>query len=82
MLAFSMTLPDIATEPAKEGLAAAAPILIVTLMIAVVGGGFAYTLGRHRRRIARFVVSVLSTILVALGLILAIFYVYLPVFWE
>lgn len=82
MLTLATSLPDMTNGTAKHALAAAAPLLIVTLVVAVAGGGIIYTLGRQRRHIARIIATVLFTGLVATGLIIAIFCLYLPVIWE
>src|SRR5699024_989879 len=82
MLMLVATLPNMTNGPAKDALATAAPLMIVTLVVAVAGGGIIYNLGRQRRRLARVFATILFTGPAARGLIVAIFYLYLPVIWD
>lgn len=56
----------------------ALPIVIVTLIVGVVGGGIIHGLGRNRSCLLRIITVVVFTLLVAAGLVLAWWIAYKP----
>lgn len=73
-----VALPDV-PDTADHGLETAVVMLILTLIIALVGGGIVR--GLHRR-LVRVIAAGLFTTLVATGLLLAIMSFYDPHFWS
>lgn len=70
--------PELPTVPIGTDWKQALPIVIVTLIVALVGGGIIHGLGRNRSCLLRIITVVVFTLLVAAGLVLAWWIAYRP----
>lgn len=67
---------DIPSVPIGENPADALPIIIVTLLVALIGGGIIHGLSRNRSCLLRIVAVVVFTLLVVSGLLIALVIAY------
>lgn len=69
---------EIPSVPMGDGSAQALPIVIITLIVALVGGAIIYALGRKRSCLLRLIAVVVFTLFVAAGLLLSLWIAYNP----
>lgn len=70
------THSDLPSLPVGEGSVEALPVVIITFIVALLGGAIIYALGRNRSCLLRLIAVVTFTCLVAAGLVLSLWIAY------
>lgn len=69
---------EIPSVPLGEGSVDAVPIVVITLIVALLGGAIIYGLGRNKMLLLRLIAVIVFTLLVGAGLVLSLWIAYRP----